>query len=188
MAVDSATTAGPQPQGRSTAEDGRPRDLSRRGMRDAQGKKVADRRLRDRGRRAPASASRRLIRQHQAARMQRSQPVTENPGSRTPRRRSRVQRQHRHNRHNTNIRKLAPGHDQTEKARYKVHPRDRALRQWDPRRPVIGCGPTFSRRRSGCVLQQRGDQCIRCLEPPAAHLRRDHRFHGLQLLRDIHRR
>jgi hypothetical protein len=50
-------------------------------MRAAQGKKVADRRLRDRGRRAPASASRRLIRQHQAAEERWSQAVKESLGS-----------------------------------------------------------------------------------------------------------
>lgn len=52
-----------------------------RGMCTAQGKVVAGRPLRDRGWRAPVSASRQLIRQHKAAGMRRSQAVKENSGS-----------------------------------------------------------------------------------------------------------
>ena len=166
------------------ANPGSPRDLARGVV--GQGKKVADRRLRDRGRRAAASASRRLIRQPKAAGMRRSQarqgePRLKRPspamtGSTAPSTQART------------AKKLAPpftiewarldmpGH-QRNRAPHRCGPR--ACRRDRTRRPA-------SRRRSRRVLQQRGDQRIGRSEPPAAQLRRDDRFHGLQLCRRVH--
>ena len=67
------------------------------------------------------------------------------------------------------------------------HQRNRAPHRCGPRAcPRDRTRRPASRRRSRRVLQQRGDQRIGRSEPPAAQLRRDDRFHGLQLCRRVH--
>jgi hypothetical protein len=167
------------PDGGRQRHDGRPAAPRRtagreflvaRGMRAAQGKKVADRRLRDRGRRAPASASRRLIRQHQAAEERWSQAVKESLGSGAF---VSDDGSFQHNRQPLSCRqsslpvrtikrqRLAPMRGASTRSNTVLtRPQGTSTRSGTAH-------PCLSRRRSERVFRQRGDQCVRRSEPAA---------------------